>query len=99
MSEPKLGDLKGIGLRPDPQGILFAPFTDDDGVQFGYTIIDPNQKPSMFMEDGWKEFVPEGVWLQMVDNWNAMKAGIRENLLDFPEYLQYPELKALSEGK
>lgn len=94
MTEPVEGQLKGIGLRLDPQEILIAPH-EEGGLSWGYTIIDKTHIPSMYMGGEWKDVVPEGVWLQMLDNWDAIKKTAREVLAEYPEYLEYPELKAL----
>jgi hypothetical protein len=94
MTEPIEGQLKGIGLRLDPQEILIAPH-EEGGLSWGYTIIDKTQIPTMYIGGEWKNVVPEGVWLQMLDNWDAIKKTAREVLAEYPEYLKYPELKAL----
>jgi hypothetical protein len=94
MTEPIEGQLKGIGLRLDPQEILIAPH-EEGGLSWGYTIIDKTQIPAMYIGGEWKDVVPEGVWLQMLGNWDAIKKTAREVLAEYPEYLEYPELKAL----
>jgi hypothetical protein len=94
MSEPSEGQLRGIGLRLDPQGILIAPH-EEGGLQWGYTIIDKTQIPAMYMNGEWKQVVPEGVWMQMLANWDDITKDAKEILADNPEYLKYPELKAL----
>ena len=96
MTEPVEGQLRGIGLRLDPQEILIAPYEESgSGLKWGYTIIDKTQIPSMYIGGEWKDVVPEGVWLQMLDNWDAIKKTAREVLAEYPEYLEYPELKEL----
>jgi hypothetical protein len=94
MTEAVPGQLSGIGLRPDPQGILFRPF-EEEGIQWGYTLKPEEGQPMIFMNDEWTEFVPKGVWLQMLDLWNEIGKSIKENLGDFEGYLQYPEIKRL----
>jgi hypothetical protein len=49
----------------------------------------------MYIGGEWKNVVPEGVWLQMLDNWDAIKKTAKEVLEEYPEYLEYPEVKAL----
>jgi hypothetical protein len=93
-SSPIPGQLKGIGLRLDPAGILIAP-SETNGLIWGYTIIDKTQIPTMFMNDEWSEVVPKGVWLQMLENWEALK-GIDQSVFERnPVYKQYPELMEL----
>lgn len=94
MTEPIEGQLKGIGLRLDPQGILIAPH-EEGGLQWGYTIIDKTHIPTMYIGGEWKNVVPEGVWLQMLDNWDNITKDAKEVLKEYPNYLDYPELKAL----
>jgi len=92
--QPVAGQLRGIALRPDPQGILFKPHTDG-GVQWGYTLKPLEGKPQMYMNDTWTDFVPEGVWLQMLDLWAAIGREMKVNINDVQEYLEYPEVKDL----
>lgn len=94
MAEPVEGQLLGIGLRLDPQGILIAPH-EEGGLQWGYTIIDRTKIPAMYINGEWKQVIPEGVWNQMLFNWDDIAKTAKEVLLEYPEYLQYPELKAL----
>ena len=97
MNEPVEGQLRGIGLRLDPQEILIAPHTKG-GLSWGYTIIDKSQTPSMFIAGEWREVVPEGVWSQMIVNWEDIAKSARTILEENPSYLEYPELKALYES-
>ena len=98
MSEPVEGQLRGIGLRLDPQEILIAPHKQG-GLSWGYTIIDKDKIPSMFMNGEWRDVVPEGVWVQMLANWDDITKSAKTILEDYPEYLEYPELKALYDNK
>jgi hypothetical protein len=93
--QPKEGQLKGIGLRLDPQEILIAPH-EEGGLKWGYTIIDRTKIPTMYMGGEWKEVVPEGVWVQMLANWDDIAKTAKEVLQEYPSYLEYPELKALA---
>lgn len=96
MTEPVAGQLKGIGIRLDPQEVLIAPHTyPDTGLTWGYTIIDKTQIPTMYMDGEWKPVVPEGVWLQMLDNWEDLAKNAKQVFEEYPEYLEYPEVKAL----
>jgi hypothetical protein len=97
MTEPKQGQLRGIGLRPDPQEILIAPY-EQDGKTWGYTIINKDEIPAMFMDGEWREVIPEGVWIQMKENWNGIKSSAKEVFEEYPEYLEYPEIKELLNG-
>jgi hypothetical protein len=92
--QPTEGQLKGIGLRLDPQEILIAPH-EEGGLKWGYTITDKAHIPTMYIGGEWKDVVPEGVWLQMLDNWDAIKKTAKEVLAEYPEYLEYPEVKEL----
>ena len=94
MTEPDQGQLRGIGLRRDPQEILIAPY-EQQGEMWGYTIINKTQIPTMYIDGEWKDVVPEGVWLQMLDNWDDIAKTAKEVLAEYPEYLEYPEVKAL----
>lgn len=49
----------------------------------------------MYINGEWKQVIPEGVWNQMLFNWDDIAKTAKEVLLEYPEYLQYPELKAL----
>ena len=93
---PAPGQLRGVGLRLDPQGILFKPF-EENGLQWGFTLKPEEGQPMIFMQDEWKEFIPKGVWLQMLDLWEEIGKGIKESPDDFQTYLEYPEIKRLVE--
>lgn len=90
---PKLGDLRGMGLRLDPKGILIAPETTG-GLTWGYTIVDPDVVPAVYTENGWLEFVHQSVWNDIKDQWNAIKIEVKNNPLAYPEYRDYPELNS-----
>ena len=94
MSEPVEGQLRGIGLRLDPQEILIAPHVEG-GLKCGYTIIDKNSIPSMFIDGEWRDVVPEGVWVQMLANWDSIAKTANDVFSEYPEYLEYPEVKNL----
>lgn len=98
MDEAVPGQLRGIGLRLDPQEILIAPYRQD-GLSWGYTIIDKTQIPTMYIDGEWKPVVPQGVWLQMLDNWESIKKTAKEVFTEYPQYLEYPEIKELFDGK
>ena len=92
--DPKPGQLRGVGLRLDPDSILFASETHS-GLTWGYTIVDKTAKPTIFMEGEWKEFVPEGVWLQMIDIWDNLISEIKKDPEKYSHYLSYPEISVL----
>jgi hypothetical protein len=94
MDQPIEGQLRGIGLRLDPKEILIAPYTEN-GLTWGYTIIDKTQIPTMYIDGEWKNVVPESVWLQMLDNWDSITKDAKAILDENPEYLLYPELRSL----
>jgi hypothetical protein len=95
MSEqPVEGQLRGIGLRLDPQEILIAPH-EEGGLSWGYTIIDRSKVPTMYIGGEWKEVVPEGVWYQMLANWDDIAKVANDIFSDYPEYLEYPEVRKL----
>ena len=95
MSEqPIEGQLKGIGLRLDPQEILIAPH-EEGGLKWGYTIIDRTKIPTMYMKGEWQNVVPEGVWVQMLANWDDIAKTANDVFSDYPEYLEYPEVRKL----
>lgn len=89
---PTPGQLRGVGNRLDPESILFAPETLN-GLTWGYTIIDKTTKPAIYMNDEWTEFVPEGVWLQMIDAWDSVINTIKQDPEKYKLYLRYPEIK------
>jgi hypothetical protein len=91
MSDPVPGQLRGVGLRLDPQGILFRSY-DEGGLRWGYTLKPEEGQPMIFMDGEWTEFVPQGVWLQMLELWNEMLAEMKNNINDVQEYLEYPEI-------
>lgn len=88
------GQLKGIGLRPDPKQILIAPH-EKDGALWGYTIIDTESVPTMYIKGAWEPVVPEAVWIQMIDNWKDISKDAKDLFAESPEYLDYPELRKL----
>ena len=92
--QPVEGQLRGIGLRLDPQEILIAPH-EEGGLKWGYTIIDKTQIPTMFIRGDWKPVVPEGVWVQMLANWEDISKFADSLFNDYPEYIEYPEIKNL----
>jgi hypothetical protein len=95
MSEqPIEGQLRGIGLRLDPQGILIAPH-EEGGLQWGYTIIDRDKVPTMYIDGSWVDVVPLGVWSQMLANWDDISKFANDLFSDHPAYLDYPEVKKL----
>ena len=94
MDEPQPGELRGIGLRLDPQEVLIAPH-EEGGLKFGYTIIDKTQIPTMYIDGEWKQVVPEGVWVQMLANWEDIGKFANDLFSDYPEYLEYPEVRKL----
>lgn len=92
--QPNEGQLRGMGLRLDPQEILIAPH-EQGGLKWGYTIIDSTKIPQMYIKGVWQDVVPEGVWLQMLDNWDDISNTAKQTFQDHPEYLEYPEIKKL----
>lgn len=94
MTEPQEGQLRGIGLRKDPEGILIAPH-DVNGEQWGYTIIDKTKIPTMYIKGQWQDVVPEGVWYQMLANWEDIGKFANDLFSKHTEYLEYPELRSL----
>lgn len=94
VDKPRPGQLRGIGIRPDPQAVLIAPHVID-GEMWGYTILDKTQPPAIYMDDDWQEFVPKGVWIQMLENWEQIRLLANDTFSDFPVYLDYPEIRKL----
>jgi hypothetical protein len=88
------GQLRGIGLRLDPQEILIAPH-EQGGLKWGYTIIDRTKIPTMYIKGEWQNVVPEGVWIQMLSNWDDIAKTAKDVFAKHPEYLDYPEIKSL----
>ena len=92
--QPIEGQLRGIGLRLDPQEILIAPH-EEGGLSWGYTIIDRTKIPTMYIKGEWQNVVPEGVWVQMLANWDDIAKTANDVFSDYPEYLEYPEVRKL----
>lgn len=92
--QPVEGQLKGIGLRLDPQEILIAPH-EEGGLKWGYTITDKTKIPTMYIKGEWQAVVPEGVWVQMLANWEDIAKTATEVFTEHPQYLEYPEVKRL----
>jgi hypothetical protein len=90
----QIGRLRGIGLRPDPAGILITPF-EQNGEQWGYTIVDKTTIPSMNIDGEWRNVVPEGVWMQMLENWDLVGKTDKAIFDQYPVYLDYPEVQEL----
>lgn len=91
-ANPVPGQLRGIGNRLDPDSILFAP-ESINGLIWGYTIVDRTSKPAIYMNDEWTDFVPEGVWLQMIDAWDNLIKTIKASPEKYEYYLNYPEIR------
>jgi hypothetical protein len=95
MSEqPVEGQLRGMGIRLDPQEILIAPH-EKGGLLWGYTIIDRTRVPAMYIMGEWVDVVPESVWVQMLANWDDIAKTAKDVFAKHPEYLDYPEIKSL----
>lgn len=94
VENPVEGQLHGIGLRLDPQGILIAPH-EDGGLQWGYTIIDRTKVPTMYIKGEWQDVVPVGVWTQMLANWDDIAKTANDVFSGYPQYLNYPEVRDL----
>jgi hypothetical protein len=92
--QPIEGQLRGIGLRLDPQEILIAPH-EEGGLLWGYTIIDRTKIPTMYIKGEWQNVVPEGVWVQMLANWDDIAKTANDVFSDYPQYLEYPEVRKL----
>jgi hypothetical protein len=92
--QPVEGQLVGIGIRLDPKEILIAPY-EENGLTWGYTIIDKSKIPTMYIGGKWQNVVPEGVWIQMLENWDAIAKTAKDVFAEYPEYLEYPEIKEL----
>ena len=92
--QPVEGQLRGIGLRLDPQEILIAPH-EEGGLTWGYTIIDRDRIPTMYIKGEWQNVVPEGVWVQMLANWDDIAKTANDVFSDYPQYLEYPEVRKL----
>lgn len=95
--EPQVGQMRGVLLRLDPKGILFAPHTLN-GVSWGYSIDPDEDNPAIYMDDEWKEIIPEGVWYQMVENWTQVKNTVLNNPKEYADYLAYPEFGGSNES-
>lgn len=97
MSEPLPGQLRGVGLRLDPEGLLFSPHIINE-LQWGYTLKPDEGQPMIFMNGEWTEFIPKGVWLDMLGLWKEMKQALQKNIKDVPPvYINYPELELKNE--
>lgn len=91
-NKPSPGQLRGVGNRLDPELILFAPETVE-GLAWGYTIIDKTVMPAIYMDGEWTEFIPKGVWIQMIEAWDEVIEKVKSNPEKYKQYLNYPEIK------
>lgn len=60
------GQLRGVRVLPDPEGILLSPFSHFDGVQYGYLVIPSEGEPAVY--DG--------------ENWHPVHTGSADDLAD-----------------
>jgi hypothetical protein len=49
----------------------------------------------MYIGGEWKDVVPEGVWAQMLANWDDIGKFANDLFSDYPQYLEYPEVRKL----
>ena len=94
VENPIEGQLRGIGIRLDPQEILIAPHTQG-GLTWGYTIIDRDKVPTMYINGEWRDVVPVGVWSQMLENWDDIAKFANDLFSEHTIYLDYPEVRKL----
>jgi hypothetical protein len=49
----------------------------------------------MYIKGEWQNVVPEGVWVQMLANWDDIAKTANDVFSDYPQYLEYPEVRKL----
>jgi hypothetical protein len=47
------GQLRGIRVLPDPEGILLSPFIHLDGSQYGYLVVPAEGEPAVYDGETW----------------------------------------------
>jgi hypothetical protein len=47
------GQLRGVRVLPDPEGILLSPFTHYDGSQYGYLVVPSEGSPAVYDGENW----------------------------------------------
>jgi hypothetical protein len=64
MIKANAGKMRGVRVMRDPDGVLFSPFTDETGMQYGYVIVYGEGYPAVFDGENWHPVseVPESEW-------------------------------------
>lgn len=55
------GQMRGVRVMQDPNGILFSPFHGTDGIQYGYVIVPTEESPAVFDGVEWRSILEEDV--------------------------------------
>jgi hypothetical protein len=55
------GQMRGVRVMRDPNGILFSPFTGMDGLQYGYVIVPTEDSPAVFDGKEWHSILAEDI--------------------------------------
>ncbi len=53
MIKANAGRMRGVRVMRDPDGILFDPFTDESGTQYGYVIVYGEGLPAVHDGENW----------------------------------------------
>lgn len=55
------GQMRGVRVMRDPEGILFSPFTGLDGIQYGYVIVPSEESPAVFDGVEWHSILEDDI--------------------------------------
>ena len=82
------GQMRGVRVMRDPDGILFSPFTALDGIQYGYVIVPIEESPAVYDGKEWHSILEEEV-----TDWTSFSMAEAQNQFtalqgkgDKPEY-------------
>jgi hypothetical protein len=82
------GQMRGVRVMRDPNGILFSPFTAMDGLQYGYVIVPSEESPAVFDGKEWHSILAEDVedWVSFsMAEAQVQFAALQANV-NLPEY-------------
>lgn len=55
------GQMRGVRVMRDPDGILFSSFTGLDGFQYGYVIVPTEDSPAVYDGKDWHSILAEDI--------------------------------------
>jgi hypothetical protein len=82
------GQMRGVRVMRDPEGILFSSFTALDGYQYGYVIVPIEESPAVFDGKEWHSILEEEVsdWTSFSMAEAQTQFAALQTKTDMPEY-------------